>query len=108
MTVQDLLAMLGGLAVFMFGMHTLSAALEKFAGGKLENWLEKMTSNPFKGVALGAGVTALIQSSAATTVMLVGFVNSGIMKLSALLWARISVPPRRAGYSASRVLRETV
>lgn len=82
MTVQDLLAMLGGLAVFMFGMHTLSAALEKFAGGKLENWLEKMTSNPIKGVALGAGVTALIQSSAATTVMLVGFVNSGIMKLS--------------------------
>lgn len=82
MTVQDLLAMLGGLAVFMFGMHTLSAALEKFAGGKLENWLEKMTSNPVKGVALGAGVTALIQSSAATTVMLVGFVNSGIMKLS--------------------------
>lgn len=82
MTVQDILAMLGGLAVFMFGMHTLSAALEKFAGGKLENWLEKMTSNPIKGVALGAGVTALIQSSAATTVMLVGFVNSGIMKLS--------------------------
>ncbi len=82
MTVQDLLTMLGGLAVFMFGMHTLSASLEKFAGGKLENWLEKMTSNPIKGVALGAGVTALIQSSAATTVMLVGFVNSGIMKLS--------------------------
>lgn len=82
MTVQDLLSMLGGLAVFMFGMHTLSAALEKFAGGKLENWLEKMTSNPVKGVALGAGVTALIQSSAATTVMMVGFVNSGIMKLS--------------------------
>ena len=82
MTVQDLLAMLGGLAVFMFGMHTLSAALEKFAGGRLENWLEKMTSNPVKGVALGAGVTALIQSSAATTVMMVGFVNSGMMKLS--------------------------
>lgn len=82
MTVQDILAMLGGLAVFMFGMHTLSASLEKFAGGKLEHWLEKMTSNPIKGVALGAGVTALIQSSAATTVMLVGFVNSGIMKLS--------------------------
>ena len=82
MTVKDLLAMLGGLAVFMFGMHTLSGALEKFAGGKLENWLEKMTSNLLKGVALGAGVTAMIQSSAATTVMLVGFVNSGIMKLS--------------------------
>lgn len=82
MTVQDILAMLGGLAVFMFGMHTLSGALEKLAGGRLERWLEKMTSNPLKGVALGAGITALIQSSAATTVMMVGFVNSGIMKLS--------------------------
>ncbi len=82
MTVHDVLSMLGGLAVFMFGMHTLSGALEKLAGGRLEHWLEKMTSNPLKGVALGAGVTALIQSSAATTVMLVGFVNSGIMKLS--------------------------
>lgn len=82
MTVHDILSMLGGLAVFMFGMHTLSGALEKLAGGRLERWLEKMTSNPLKGVALGAGVTALIQSSAATTVMMVGFVNSGIMKLS--------------------------
>lgn len=82
MSVHDVLAMLGGLAVFMFGMHTLSGALEKLAGGRLEHWLEKMTSNPLKGVALGAGVTALIQSSAATTVMMVGFVNSGIMKLS--------------------------
>ncbi|MDE7230384.1 MAG: Na/Pi cotransporter family protein [Oscillospiraceae bacterium] len=82
MTLNDILSMLGGLAVFMFGMHTLSAALEKLAGGRLEHWLEKMTSNPVKGVALGAGVTALIQSSAATTVMMVGFVNSGIMKLS--------------------------
>ena len=82
MTIQDVLAMLGGLAVFMFGMHTLSASLEKLAGGRLEHWLEKMTSNPVKGVALGAGVTALIQSSAATTVMMVGFVNSGLMKLS--------------------------
>lgn len=82
MTVHDVLSMLGGLAVFMFGMHVLSGALEKLAGGRLEHWLEKMTSNPLKGVALGAGVTALIQSSAATTVMMVGFVNSGLMKLS--------------------------
>lgn len=82
MTVHDVLSMLGGLAVFMFGMHTLSGALEKLAGGRLEHWLEKITSSPLKGVALGAGVTALIQSSAATTVMMVGFVNSGIMKLS--------------------------
>ncbi len=82
MSFQDVLAMLGGLAVFMFGMHTLSNSLEKLAGGKIEHWLEKMTSSPIKGVALGAGITALIQSSAATTVMLVGFVNSGLMKLS--------------------------
>lgn len=70
------------MALFLFGMHTLSGALEKFAGVNLERWLEKLTSNPIKGVALGVGVTALIQSSAATTVMMVGFVNSGIMKLS--------------------------
>ena len=65
MTIQDVLAMLGGLAVFMFGMHTLSASLEKLAGGRLEHWLEKMTSNPVKGVALGAGVTACLLSPAA-------------------------------------------
>ncbi len=82
MTIYHILNMLGGLALFLFGMHTLSGALEKFAGVNLERWLEKLTSNPIKGVALGAGVTALIQSSAATTVMMVGFVNSGIMKLS--------------------------
>ncbi|MBE6901566.1 MAG: Na/Pi cotransporter family protein, partial [Ruminococcaceae bacterium] len=82
MTIYDLLNMLGGLSLFLFGMHILSGALEKLAGGKLEKWLEKLTSNPVKGVLLGAGVTALIQSSAATTVMLVGFVNSGIMKLA--------------------------
>lgn len=82
MTVYDVLTMLGGLALFLFGMHTLSGALEKLAGGNLEHLLEKITSSPIKGVALGAGITALIQSSAATTVMMVGFVNSGLMKLS--------------------------
>lgn len=82
MSLQEILGMLSGLAVFMFGMHTLSGALEKLAGGKIETLLEKMTSNPIKGVGLGALVTALIQSSAATTVMMVGFVNSGLMKLS--------------------------
>ncbi len=81
MDIFDVLSLIGGLALFLFGMNTLSAALEKLAGGKLEKWLEKMTSNPIKGVLLGAGVTALIQSSSATTVMLVGFVNSGVMKL---------------------------
>ena len=85
MSFQDLLGMFGGLAVFMFGMHTLSGALEKLAGGRIETLLEKMTSNPIKGVGLGAIVTALIQSSAATTVMMVGFVNSGLMKLSQVI-----------------------
>ena len=82
MGFQDILAMVSGLCVFMFGMHTLSASLEKFAGGRVEALLNKMTSNPVKGVFLGAAVTALIQSSAATTVMMVGFVNAGLMKLS--------------------------
>ena len=80
--VKMICGVLGGLALFLFGMHTLSNSLEKLAGGKLEKWLEKVTSSPIKGVCLGAGITAMIQSSAATTVMLIGFVNSGIMKLS--------------------------
>ncbi len=79
--VSNVLMLIGGLAMFLFGMNTLSAALEKLAGGKLEKLLEKLTSNPVKGVLLGLGVTAVIQSSSATTVMMVGFVNSGIMKL---------------------------
>lgn len=82
MNVYDILNLLGGIALFLFGMHTLSASLEKLAGGKLETWLEKATSRPIKGVVLGAIITAVIQSSAATTVMIIGFVNSGLMKLS--------------------------
>ena len=77
-----LLAMLGGLALFLYGMDTMGKGLEKLSGGRLEQILEKLTSNPIKAVLLGAGVTAVIQSSSATTVMVVGFVNSGIMKLS--------------------------
>ena len=82
MNVYDILNLLGGIALFLFGMHTLSASLEKLAGGKLETWLEKATSKPIKGVVLGAIIPAVIQSSAATTVMIIGFVNSGLMKLS--------------------------
>lgn len=85
MSFQDVLSMIAGLCVFMFGMHTLSSALEKFAGSRIETLLNKMTSNPVKGVALGAAVTALLQSSAATTVMMVGFVNSGLLKLSQVI-----------------------
>lgn len=78
----DLLTMVGGLALFLYGMHLLSEGLEKLSGGRLERVLENLTNNRLKAVLLGAGVTAVIQSSSATTVMVVGFVNSGIMKLS--------------------------
>lgn len=78
----DLLTMAGGLALFLYGMHLLSEGLEKLSGGRLERILENLTNNRIKAVLLGAGVTAVIQSSSATTVMVVGFVNSGIMKLS--------------------------
>ena len=77
-----LLTMIGGLALFLYGMKTMGDALSKMAGGRLEQVLERMTNNPVKAVLLGVGVTAVIQSSSATTVMVVGFVNSGIMKLS--------------------------
>ena len=76
------LTMVGGLALFLYGMQVLGDGLSKVSGGRLEQILEKLTSNKFKAVALGAIVTAVIQSSSATTVMVVGFVNSGIMKLS--------------------------
>ena len=77
----DLLTMIGGLALFLYGMNAMGDGLSKLSGGKLESILEKLTSNHLMAVLLGAGVTAVIQSSSATTVMVVGFVNSGIMKL---------------------------
>lgn len=82
MTIFDALSMVGGLALFLYGMHIMGEGLSKASGGKLETLLEKLTNNRLKAVLVGAGVTALIQSSSATTVMVVGFVNSGIMKLS--------------------------
>ena len=81
MDIFDLIALLGGLAFFLYGMHVLSAGLERMAGGKLEGVLKKITSNRFKSLLLGAGITAAIQSSSAVTVMLVGLVNSGIMTI---------------------------
>ncbi len=77
-----MLAMVGGLALFLYGMEVMGSGLSKASGGRLEQVLEKLTANKWKAVFLGAGVTAVIQSSSATTVMVVGFVNSGIMKLS--------------------------
>ena len=78
----DLLTMLGGLALFLYGMHMMGEGLSKVSGGRLESILERLTSTPVKAVLVGAGVTAVIQSSSATIVMVVGFVNSGIMQLN--------------------------
>ena len=79
--IFNIITLLGGLSLFLFGMDVMGKALERQAGGKLQTILAKMSSNVFKGFLLGAAVTAVIQSSSATTVMVVGFVNSGIMTL---------------------------
>lgn len=81
----NVLALFGGLGLFLYGMTLMAQGLQKLAGGKMQVILEKLTSNRFKSLLLGAGVTAVIQSSTATTVMIVGFVNSGIMKLSQVI-----------------------
>jgi phosphate:Na+ symporter len=77
----QVLTLIGGLALFLYGMNVMGDGLTRMSGGRLEKILERLTSNPIKAVLLGAGVTAVIQSSSATTVTVVGFVNSGIMKL---------------------------
>lgn len=82
MDMFSVLKLLGGLAIFLYGMSAMGQSLEKMSGGKLERTMEKLTSSTTKSVMLGAGVTAVIQSSSATTVMIVGFVNSGLMKLT--------------------------
>ncbi len=81
MDLFDLLTMVGGLCLFLFGMNIMGDALERRAGGKLESILARLTTNKFAGLFTGIGVTAVIQSSSATTVMVVGFVNSGLMSL---------------------------
>ncbi len=82
MNIFSVLTLIGGLAMFLFGMNTMGEGLVKVSGGKLDAVMERLTSNRLKAVLLGTAVTAIIQSSSATTVMVVGFVNSGIMKLS--------------------------
>ena len=86
MGIADIISLLGGLSFFLFGMTLLGDGLKRVAGSKLETILGKLTSNPIKGVLLGALVTAVIQSSSATTVMVVGFVNAGIMNLNQAVW----------------------
>ena len=81
MDISDVLALLGGVALFLFGMSLMGDSLKKVAGAKLELILYKLSSTPIKGILLGTGVTAIIQSSSATSVMVVGFVNSGMMKV---------------------------
>ncbi len=81
MTLSDIVKLLGGVALFLFGMTLMGDSLKKVAGTKLEVFLYKLTDNPLKGILLGTGVTAIIQSSSATSAMVVGFVNSGMMKL---------------------------
>ena len=86
MGITDILSLLGGLALFLFGMQTMSNGLEAAAGNKMKSILEKLTSNRIMGVFVGAVITAVIQSSSATTVMVVGFVNSGLMTLNQAVW----------------------
>ena len=86
MGITDVLALLGGLALFLYGMQMMSNGLEAAAGNKMKQILEKLTANRFLGVLVGAGITAVIQSSSATTVMVVGFVNSGMMTLKQAVW----------------------
>ncbi len=86
MSITDFLGLLGGLALFLYGMQMMSNGLEDAAGNRMKHILEKLTSNRILGVAVGAGITAVIQSSSATTVMVVGFVNSGLMTLQQAVW----------------------
>lgn len=86
MTIQNIVSLLGGLALFLYGMHMMSDGLENAAGDKMKDILQKLTSNRFLGILVGALITAVIQSSSATTVMVVGFVNSKLMTLSQAVW----------------------
>lgn len=86
MTITEIMGLLGGLALFLYGMQMMSQGLESAAGNKMKEILEKLTSNRFLGVLVGAVITAVIQSSSATTVMVVGFVNSGMMTLNQAVW----------------------
>lgn len=86
MSITDIFGLLGGLALFLYGMQMMSSGLEAAAGNKMKQILERLTANRFLGVVVGAGITAVIQSSSATTVMVVGFVNSGMMTLRQAVW----------------------
>lgn len=106
MGASEIISLLGGIALFLFGMAIMGDGLKKVAGSKLELVLYKLTSTPLKGVLLGTGVTAVIQSSSATSVMVVGFVNSGMMKVNqaiGIVMAPFWAPASPGGSSASAV-----
>ena len=86
MGITDILSLLGGLALFLYGMQMTSSGLEAAAGAKMKILLERLTANRFMGVLVGAAITAAMQSSSATTVMVVGFVNAGMMTLNQAVW----------------------
>ena len=86
MQMTDFLSLLGGLALFLYGMQMMSSGLEAAAGSRMKQILERLTANRFLGVLVGAAITAVIQSSSATTVMVVGFVNAGMMTLNQAVW----------------------
>ena len=79
--IIQLLTLLGALGMFLYGMNLMSSGLQKTAGGRMRSFLGSLTSNRFKGVLTGLGITSVIQSSSATTVMVVGFVNAGLLAL---------------------------
>ena len=107
MSLSDILGMIGGLALFLYGMNAMGEGLSKTAGSRLEKILEKLTSTPIRGVLLGMVVTAVIQSSSATTVMVVGFVNSGIMNLSQavgiIMGANVGTTITRSDFIKSKI-----
>ena len=94
MDIFNVLTMIGGLCLFLFGMNLMGQALERRAGGKLRSLLDKMTGSVFAGFLTGLGITAIIQSSSATTVMVVGFV----IRPSTSSWAPMSARPSRPGF----------
>ena len=86
MGAKEFASLLGGLALFLYGMNMMSQGMEAAAGNKMKQILERLTTNRYLGVLVGAVITAIIQSSSATTVMVVGFVNSGLMSLTSAVW----------------------
>ena len=105
MDITHITSLLGGIALFLYGMSIMGAGLEKLAGGKMQGVLQKLTSSTIKGVIFGTLITGVIQSSAGTVVICVGLVNSGIMTLtqSASSWVQTLVPLSPASSSAWRI-----